>query len=64
MKQNDVKVGEQYLTKIGEKRVAVKVTAEAHSSPYSKAKRFWCRRVDTGRDLPKPRTAAALRGAS
>lgn len=64
MKAKDVKVGGEYMTKVG--NVPVKVTGEAiRRASYGAASRdgpmrFYVSRVDNGQQLPKPRTAAAL----
>lgn len=63
MKLSEVVIGGYYKTKVGDALVLVRVISEAHADTLSKRpqKRFWLRRADTRRDLPKPRTASALR---
>jgi hypothetical protein len=66
MKTVDVKIGETYLTKVGQTLVKVIVSTEAgrrlaYAGEKDGSRRFHCKRVDNGLLLPKPRTAAALR---
>jgi hypothetical protein len=66
MKKKDVKIHEQYYTRVGGQLVPVQVVAQKeqwYGPPTNRRSRtvFLLLRVDTGRDLPKPRTAAALR---
>jgi len=67
MKQAEIKVGETYQTKIGEGLVKVRVICETTVSrhyaykPSVERKAFRVARIDNGKHLPKPRTAAALR---
>jgi hypothetical protein len=74
MKQAEVKVGEEYMTKSGDKLIRVRVittTTQAVRQRFggslltTGARRtvFRVVNVETGRELPKPRTAAALRCA-
>jgi hypothetical protein len=60
MKQSDIVIGGEYETRIGESLVRVRVVGTTETY-WGKRSAFRVRRVDTGRDLPKPRTAAALR---
>lgn len=60
MKQNKVKIGGCYLTRIGGSLVAVKVLSETKDY-WSGRTAFVVERVDNGRVLPKCRTAASLR---
>jgi hypothetical protein len=62
MKAVDVTIGMVVTTKVTGSRVRVRVIREAHYDPWAKRvrKRFWVRRLDTNRDLPKPRTAGQL----
>lgn len=69
MKQNDVKVGGIYLTKIGENLVRVKVIHEEMPSSWNPRTRYAVARLlssdgTLGPVLPKRRTAAALRHLS
>lgn len=72
MKQADVKVGGEYMTKSGDKLIRVRVITTSTQMVRQRfggsllttgAKRvvFRCVNVATGRELPKARTAAALR---
>lgn len=64
MKQENVKVGGTYLTKIGAALCAVIVVrehADASQALFGRRKRFDVRRVNEARVLGKPRTAASLR---
>lgn len=68
MKVADINIGEEYLTKVGASLVRVKVTAAVsgrlnYSTGKDGPRRFECRRVDNGTNLPKARTASALREA-
>jgi hypothetical protein len=58
VKQKDVVVGGEYVTKVGERRVRVKVVATREAP--GKPTRFLVRRVEEQKLLPKGRTAAAL----
>jgi hypothetical protein len=58
VKQDDVKIGGEYLTRVGQALVRVEVL---NSADRSGRKRYCCRRVDNKQILPKYRTAAALR---
>ena len=62
MKQALVKIdgATVYETKVSGERVRVVVTSSRAPSGQSGQVRFVCRRVDTGKLLPKPRPAAAL----
>ena len=69
MKQNEVKVGGIYLTKIGESLVRVKVIHEEMPSSWNPRTRYAVARLlssdgTVGPVLPKRRTAAALRHLS
>jgi len=62
MKQSDVVVGKRYNCKVSGRLVAVEVTHRITSRIGNRiVTRFRVRRVDSGRDLPKNRTAADLR---
>ena len=66
MKQNEVKVGGIYLTKIGESLVRIKVIHEEMPTSWSPRTRYAVARLlgsdgTVGPVLPKRRTAAALR---
>ena len=65
MKQNEVKVGGKYATKIGDQLVRVEVVHEEMPTSWSPRTRYAVRRVfsdgSVGPVLPKRRTAAALR---
>lgn len=61
MKAKDVTIGGEYMTKVGDGLVRVRVQGVASPSYGSNLQRWNVRRVDTGATLPKPRTAAALR---
>lgn len=66
MTQNEITIGGVYFTRISGKLVAVQVTAQCsvRVGGFDSGKTrtaFVCKRRDTGRELPKPRTAAALR---
>jgi hypothetical protein len=59
MKIKEVFVGRSYMTKVGQKQVKVLVTERIDSKWHSK-ELFVCVRVDTGKTLPKYRSAASL----
>lgn len=65
MKQDEVKVGGKYATKIGDQLVRVEVVHEEMPTSWSPRTRYAVRRVfsdgSVGPVLPKRRTAAALR---
>lgn len=67
MKNNEIVVGQEYETKVGEQRVIVRVVAKVeqvrHGGLFSSERtltKFRCVRVDNGRELPKSRSGAAL----
>lgn len=60
MKQDDVEVGGEYLTTVGEALVRVTVIAVVDGAYAGKRTRFRVKRMDNGNVLPKARTAAAL----
>jgi hypothetical protein len=59
MKQVDVKIGEVVLAKIGVAFVRVRVLSTINYGSDTRT-RFVVARLDTGKTLPKARTAAAL----
>jgi len=65
MKTVNVKIGETYLCKVGDRLVKVVViarcTGEMHASGRMGVDTFRVKRVDSATVLPKTRTAAALR---
>ena len=58
MKKKDIRLGETYYTRVGGALVAVIPYAIKVSG---KRDAFRVKRADNGQELPKPRTAAALR---
>lgn len=65
MKQADVKLLQEYETRVCESlvRVRVKYVMERPTRSGRAQRVYQCQRVDTGAVLPKWRTAAALRTA-
>jgi hypothetical protein len=62
MKQSEIIVGNEYMTKIGDCLVKVHIVQKREPiGSYDKRTTFLVRRVDNGTLLPKARTAAALR---
>jgi hypothetical protein len=62
MKQKDVVINNEYMTKVGDELVKARVVQERQSLSFQgNVRRFTVRRVDNGALLPKARTAAALR---
>ncbi len=57
MTVKQVSVGMECYTKIGGDRVKVRVTRETFSRGRT---RYFVARLDTGRELPKPRVPSAL----
>lgn len=60
MKQSDVKIGEILYTYIGPNLRAVKIVREVPPDRFNQRVRYVCAN-ERGEELPKPRTAAALR---
>lgn len=60
MKQKDVKIGGEYLTKVSGARVKVRVKHEITAAGRAGKMAYRLVRVDTGAELPKARTASAL----
>jgi hypothetical protein len=58
MKQADVKLGATYLTLVGGRLVLVMVRGQVRGA---RGLRYLVQRVDNGKQLPKARSAAALR---
>ena len=63
MKASEIVVGRHYMTKVSGDFVRVEVTAivEGHAGALRwERTAYRCRRVDNGKELPKPRCAQAL----
>lgn len=60
MRENDVRIGRVYWTKVSSGEVRVRVIYALVSFPRVLPIRFKLRRLDNGKMLPKLRTAAAL----
>jgi hypothetical protein len=61
MKQQDIKIGQVVLTKVGTDLVRVRVDSCSLATTFSSRTRFIVSRLDNGKTLPKARTAASLR---